>query len=47
VGREGGDDFNLESLDLNVSPNEIITVTSSTEGNAALMVSSLVWQEDF
>lgn len=47
VGREGGDNFNLEELKLNVSPNEIITVTSSSEGNAALMVSSLIWQEDF
>ena len=47
VGREGGDNFKLEELKLNVSPNEIITVTSSTEGNAALMVSSLIWQEDF
>ena len=47
VGREGGDTFDLESLGLKISPNDIITITSETEGNSALMVSSLLWQEDF
>lgn len=47
VGQTNGNTFDLDSLDIKISPNDIITITSETEGNSGLMVSSLIWQEDF
>ena len=47
VSQTGGNIFDLEHLSIKVSPNDVITITASTAGNSGLMLSTLIWQEDF
>lgn len=47
VGKDSGETFNLEDLDIIVAPGDIITITSESAGASAVQSATLLWQEDF
>jgi hypothetical protein len=47
VGKDSGETFNLEDLDIIVAPGDIITVTSESAGASNVQSATLLWQEDF
>jgi hypothetical protein len=47
VGKDLGQVFDLDSLDIEISPNEIITVTAEQGGASSDISTALIWQEDY
>ena len=46
IGKDNGQIFDLENLDIQISPNEIITITAEA-GQAGVQSVALTWQEDY
>ena len=46
VGKDNGQIFDLDNLDIQISPNEIITITAEA-GQAGVQSVALTWQEDY
>lgn len=47
VGKDSGETFNLEDLNIVVAPGDIITITSDSAGASNVQSATLLWQEDF
>jgi hypothetical protein len=47
VGKDSGQVFDLDKLNIKFVPGEILTVVSETSGAASDMQATLVWREDF
>ena len=46
IGKDNGQIFDLNNLDIQISPNEIITITAEA-GQAGVQSVTLTWQEDY